>query len=96
VIEFLEVAQEEMRAATSRYISTANSAGVKFLDAIRAALSKLKNDPESFPEFDEGFRCVRVSKFPYIIIFKIESDGTILVIAFSHTSRCPDYWRGRT
>jgi hypothetical protein len=33
-------------------------------------------------------------RFPFLIIFRVIRDG-ITVIAVAHTSRSPDFWRGR-
>jgi tRNA(Ile)-lysidine synthase TilS/MesJ len=35
-------------------------------------------------------------RFPYAVIYRIASDGSIRVLAVAHHRRRPGYWRART
>jgi hypothetical protein len=51
--------------------------------------------PEALPFLGTAYRWVHVSRFPYVLIFRSQPPGVILMVAVAHTSRRPGYWRRR-
>ena len=64
------------------------------LDDIRYAIDTVRERPKLGVEIAYGFRRVLVWRFPFSIIYFLES-GQIVVVAVAHQSRRPDYWRVR-
>ncbi len=92
----LAPAEDELRSATQWYEARRDGLGVEFVSAVVAALRRVASSPEAFAAWSENprFRRAIVSKFPYILYFRV-IDGTPVIFAVAHTSRRPDYWLTR-
>lgn len=85
---------EEMVEAAIFYEEHQEGLGGRFLDTIEHSLTKISNHPTIWRADQRGRRKYRVKQFPYLLIYKI-SQETIYILAVAHTSRRPNYWRGR-
>jgi hypothetical protein len=86
-VRLLDIAEIELDHAIRWYESLAPGLGDAFLiEVVRY--------PEAWQSLDEGVRRCRLSRFPYGLIYTIET-GDILVLAVAHLHRKPDYWRDR-
>jgi hypothetical protein len=65
-----------------------------FINEIESAISKIQENPERYSIYRKKYRKFVVMKFPFTIFFKIITN-LIIVIAVSHHSRHPDYWKYR-
>jgi len=65
-----------------------------FLDDIQHAIDTVREQPILGEEIAYGFRRTLARRFPFTIIYFIES-GEVVVIAVAHQSRRPEYWKGR-
>jgi hypothetical protein len=73
--------------------------GTAFSLALEKALTAIESDPARYPGMDNPPRNRNIHfyllwQYPYIIHYEIRADE-ILVLAISHTSRRPGYWRRR-
>jgi hypothetical protein len=98
-IEILADAANEAAEAVRWYEEERAGLGAEFESAIDAALSLLEVDPiPSAPAAGaaakRGVRRIILRRFPFDLVF-IESASTVKVIALSHHSRRPEYWRHR-
>ena len=94
-IEFLFEARAEFDDAADWYEEQEEGLKIVFIGAIDAALQRACTLPTAFPLVESpSVRRVLVSKFPYSIIYSVESDA-IIVYAVFHQSRDPLIWRGR-
>jgi toxin ParE2 len=59
-----------------------------------AAADRIVRYPDAWQPLGEDIRRYRLSRFPYGVIYAIES-GDIVVLAIAHLHRKPDYWRDR-
>lgn len=66
----------------------------KFLTQLDRAVVAIKQFPQSCPILDKRHHRQRVFKFPYELIYRMDSDD-IVIVAVSHSSRAPMYWRDR-
>jgi toxin ParE1/3/4 len=48
-----------------------------------------------YPIVEEDVRRCMTKKFPYAILYTIEPDDSILIVAVMHCSRKPGYWKER-
>jgi toxin ParE1/3/4 len=92
---FLSEAEEEMIAAGLFYEAAAAGLGRDFLDDVQQALDRLREYPELGVEVGVGLRRSLLHRFPFVVIYAVESDG-ILVVALAHARRRPGYWQSRT
>ncbi len=95
----LKEAEEELREAMLYYEQQREGLGADFYECVNEAISAIAQEPLRFPVYEgrplkREFRRARVARFPYIVIFEIQQNETI-VIAVAHTSRSPDYWEHR-
>jgi plasmid stabilization system protein ParE len=93
-LEYLDEALEEAEAAARWYAERSPAAALGFSDEIDAAESAIIQLPEAWPRFDHGTRRYLLRRFPYSIIYRIESNR-VLIVAVAHGHRRPGYWKSR-
>jgi plasmid stabilization system protein ParE len=93
-IRFLEIAEVELDQAIRWYDSQSPELGDAFLNEVLAAADRIVRYPDAWQPLGEDIRRYRLSRFPYGVIYAIES-GDIVVLAIAHLHRKPDYWRDR-
>lgn len=87
-------AEDELRCAAVYYEGQQAGLGKRFLDAVFAAVHRMRLFPAASPPSAEGCRQVRVERFPFGIVFS-ERPDEIVVVAVVHFKRRPGYWRER-
>ncbi len=93
-IEFLETAQTELDQAFEWYETQQKELGLQFLNEFDAAVRRIISYPESYILITKDVRRCLVKRFPYGILYGIDTDK-IIVIAVAHLHRKPDYWIDR-
>ena len=93
--EFHELASDELRSAVHWYRSRAPEVSERFLAAVDRTIERIEADPESYPLIGRKHRYLRVSRFPYLLVYDIRPDHIIRIIAVAHTSRRSGYWQQR-
>ena len=93
-LEYLEEALEEAEAAARWYAERSVSAAAGFSDEIDAAESAIVAFPDAWPPFDHGTRRYLLRRYPFSVIYRIES-RRILIVAVAHGHRRPGYWKSR-
>ena len=93
-VRFLRTAQFEVDDAVAWYDSQSPNLGIQFLDDIDRAIRRIAAYPLSSVEIEQGLRRCLLSRFPYGIIYGIDSK-TIIVVAVAHLHREPRYWIDR-
>ncbi len=94
-IEIYDAAEAELADAISFYEEKEEGLGTRFRRSVEAAIDSIQKRPLSHPVIEgASVRHVLTSRFPYVIIYRIEDDK-ITVISVFHTSRNPIIWRGR-
>lgn len=91
---FLRGAEQEFDELVARYIRLDPEEANRSLDAIEAQLTLIREFPGIGSPHLHGTRRSLVSRSPFQIIYRGRS-GLIEIIAISHTSRRPGYWRDR-
>lgn len=94
IIEILEIARREYVEAKEFYDIEQPGLGAKFEEQIRHSLLRIQQYPQAWPPERKEIRRYIVHKFPYKILYSIQ-DETIVVLAFAHLHRQPDYWIDR-
>src|SRR5712691_7528700 len=91
---FLSPAEEEMTEAALFYDAASSGLGNDFLDDVQQAIGRLCEYPEIGGAVASDLRRMLLHRFPFSIIYSIETD-VILVIAIAHHGRRPGYWKSR-
>ena len=93
-VRFLKPAQSEVDDAVAWYDSQSRGLGIQFLDDIDRVIRRIAAYPLSSMEIEQDLRRCLLSRFPYGIIYGIDSE-TIIVVAVAHLHREPRYWIDR-
>jgi plasmid stabilization system protein ParE len=94
-VTFHEEADSEIYEAAIYYEEKAADLGLLFLDEIEKAIIRILANPMAYPSVGDEVRQAIVSRFPYSILYVIESDEHLRVIAVAHQKRRPGYWNVR-
>jgi toxin ParE1/3/4 len=93
-IRFLPEARAEYDAAVDWYGQRKTGLGVNFVARVRTVLSQIAADPQLHAAVHRDVRKVRVSRFPYVVLYR-EEPGEVIVISVFHTARDPSIWQSR-
>ena len=93
-LEVLGLARRELARAAIWYDRRKVGLGNRLLEEIGTGLQAIRAFPNAHPPIDAIYRRKLINTFPYAIIYRTEGD-VIWIIAFSHASRRPGYWRRR-
>ena len=92
-------ARRELVRDTAWYEQRQEGLGHQFLEAVRQALQRVANQPDSYPKEDTArwrreIRRCPVFDFPYQVIFEVRFQE-VFVLAVAHNARRPGYWSRR-
>ena len=93
-MEILEIARLEFDEAKEFYETERPGLGTQFDEQIKHSLLRIQQYPQAWPLERKEIRRYIVHKFPYKILYSIQDDK-IVVLAFAHLHRQPDYWIDR-
>ena len=93
-LEYLDEALDEAEAAARWYAERSPSAAAGFSEEIDTAESAITDFPDAWPRFDHGTRRYLLRRYPFGVIYRVESQR-ILIVAVAHAHRRPGYWRSR-
>ncbi|MEG4503308.1 type II toxin-antitoxin system RelE/ParE family toxin [Microcoleus sp. F6_B4] len=84
----------EYSEAVQYYAEQRSEVAQMFINAIEDAVYRIRESPTRWAIVDEDVRRCLTQKFPYSILYTIEQDY-ILILAVTHCSREPGYWKSR-
>ena len=84
----------EYSEAVQYYAEQRSEVAQMFINAIEDAVYRIRESPTRWAIVDEDIRRCLTRKFPYSILYTIEQDY-ILILAVTHCSREPGYWKSR-
>ena len=93
-LSFLEPAQAEIEEAIDHYNERQPGLGDELSALVDEAIGRILRHPAIAPKLSVNVRRLRISRFPYGILYQVRSDE-ILIVAFMHLRRDPQYWRNR-
>jgi hypothetical protein len=93
-VRFLPSARLESIGARDWYAQHSQRAADAFVAEMDRQLLRIADNAESFPLILGDVRRVRLRRFPYSLLFKVDND-ICFVIACFHASRDPNVWRDR-
>jgi plasmid stabilization system protein ParE len=92
---FTLAARMEMTDAQDWYEGEVQDLGARFRAAVDAVVERMGANPYLFPVVYKNVRRALLHRFPYALLFVIEADDTLTVIACFHGSRDPLRWQRR-
>ena len=92
--EFHPEADQEFIQAAAYYEECSPGLGMDFFREVSVSIRNAVEYPTMWPEIEGGIRRCLVHRFPYGILFSIESDR-IYLLAIMHLRRNPGYWKDR-
>ena len=87
-------AELDLQEAFDWYEENSRGLGSEFVRAVDASLSQIQRNPLAYPLVYKEIRRKLVRKFPYGVLYLIESE-TIYIIACFHVKRSSQQWRKR-
>jgi plasmid stabilization system protein ParE len=94
-VTFTPAARAELTDAQDWYESEVFGPGRRFRKAANALIQRMSANPRQFPVVYKSIRRALLHRFPYALMFIIEADETLTVIACFHGSRDPAHWQKR-
>jgi len=94
-VTFHEEADSEVKEAALYYEDRAPDLGLAFLGEIEKTLRRILANPMTYQAVGGDVHQAPVARFPYSVLYAIEPDERVRVIAVAHQKRRPGYWRKR-
>ncbi len=85
----------ELMDAQDWYEAESPGLGREFRAEVDATVERIGSHPRQFPLVDKNVRRAIVRRFPYSLLFVMDADETLTVIACFHGSRDPKQWHRR-
>lgn len=95
-VVFTLPARAELIDAQDWYENEAPGQGRLFRAAVDSVIQRMSANPRQFHVVYKTTRRALLRRFPYALMFVIEADETLTVIACFHGSRDPVHWQERT
>ncbi len=95
-LRFHPLVADDISAAIDWYEGRSVGLGERFRSAVDARFDDIVASPEMFPRaFDDAeYRFARISKFPYLVLFRVRPSAVHVVGVF-HSAADPKKWRRR-
>ncbi len=89
----LTPALDEISDAAEFYDEQVPGLGADFIDELDAAITLILQFPEAWGRISKGYRHCNLRRFPYTVIYSIESAEAVLIVSVFHQSRAPFSWK---
>jgi len=91
-IEAAPAVEADVEAAFDWYEGEEPGLGIEFLEELRAAYSRILDQPFGYQQLRSGIRRALTRRFPYAVYFSVE-EKTIVIISVLSTAREPAEWQ---
>lgn len=97
---YLPAARAELVEAATRYERAADGLGIAFIKAVDDALAVVIASPERWPLAPRvsprhGAHRYLLKRFPFWVIYRLDREQELEVLAIAHQKRRPGYWTKR-
>jgi plasmid stabilization system protein ParE len=89
---FLSPALVELSEAAEYYDRKVPGLGADFIKEADESIERIVNFPEAWGKLSENYRHCNFQRFPYTLIYTMQSDSEILIVSVFHQSREPLSW----
>jgi toxin ParE1/3/4 len=87
-------AEDDLAHAFAWYESIHAGLGAEFLECVGEIFTRIRRDPDTWPQTYKSIRQVLVRRFPYVVCFTCDDDA-IRILAVFHGHRDPEVWQSR-
>ena len=95
-VRFSSGANSDVRRALEYYTHEAGAeVAMDFHSELVTTIERIKQWPKSFPFIHDELRRAILNRFPYQVVYKIESNTTIGIYAIRHHKQHPDFGLSR-
>lgn len=88
------LAQQDFEKAFDWYAERSPRAALEFDMEVAATMTRIVAEPERFTRLDGRHRYCMVSRFPYLVVFRVR-EQQVIVVAVAHARRRA-YWKRRS
>jgi hypothetical protein len=93
-VRFAAVAEAELDDAVAHYDALRSGLGAELAKEASEAVARITAFPRAWQLIAPRARRCRLSQFPYALVYT-ETASELVVVAFMHVHRQPDYWKDR-
>lgn len=93
-LQFHPEVYEDIKESYDWYENQILGLGDKFIEDLENGYVSIENFPNTWANFQYGFKRYILNKFPYSILYK-QNNNIIYIIAIMHNSRKPNFWMNR-
>ena len=93
-LTYLGIAEIELAEAAQFYDERQPGLGRLFLDSVREAGERIRQNPEWWPMLETPVRSCRIFPYPYRLLYR-EFPDRIQIVSVFHLSRHPESWKDR-
>ena len=94
-VEFHDDAAAEYDAAFDWYRERSLDAALKFDAEVDRAIVQIAEAPKLWASAAHSTCRFLLRRFPFVLIYRERASGDIQIVAVTHTSRKPGYWKQR-
>lgn len=94
ILRFTPEADAELTEARQWYSHQRRDLDAEFMGCVDAVLSRVVDNPRSFPIVYRNLRRAVVRRFPFAVFYEVTSDE-IKIVAIFHSRRDPERWQSR-
>jgi plasmid stabilization system protein ParE len=87
-------ARQELRHETEWYAERSTLVARRFTAEYQRIKKLVADNPDRWPEIEPGVRRILFDRFPFALLYAVESTR-VIVLAIKHHKRRVGYWRDR-
>ena len=94
-VRLTEGAEEDYTESLCWYANRSTYAAEGFQSEFERALGAISANAQRYPHCDNRHQFYLLTRYPYLIIYRQESENACLIVAVAHAKRSPGYWQNR-
>ena len=88
-------ALQEVDEAAAFYKERQPGLEKRFLEALQDAIARIRRNPLMYRRVEGETRKCRVLHFPYGVIYRLDGNEDLEILAVMHLRKPPGYWKSR-
>jgi toxin ParE1/3/4 len=80
----------DLQEAFDWYESRKKGLGFEFIEEVESGYLKISEHPLRYPPINTQFRRIRISRFPYLVVYEVEGNS-VIINSVRHVKRKPKY-----
>lgn len=94
-VRFIFPADLELDEAINYYNYQITGLGNQFYSEVNQAIERIIKFPKAWVKVGSNTRRCLIKKFPYALLYAIYKNADILILAFAHLHRDPQFYKDR-